>query len=175
MELKKLFFWSLPLRATGCGKCMDKCKKRRKLKLKKKNFSNSNSQKIHGSLFSIRFKKMQIREPPWRSLLFQFSKMFETFFRWLLLLCLGTRIGQASECFVYWKDPMTNDTWGLNFTSPIDAKQFRECCVSILRMEFISIFFFAKKKSILHRVLYHFLILFYFWFRTPFEIDFALR
>ncbi|XP_054261705.1 protein still life, isoform SIF type 1 isoform X2 [Macrosteles quadrilineatus] len=23
---------------------------------------------------------------------------------------------------------MTNDTWGLNFTSPIDAKQFRECC-----------------------------------------------
>uniref|UniRef100_A0A6E8VQC0 Uncharacterized protein n=1 Tax=Anopheles coluzzii TaxID=1518534 RepID=A0A6E8VQC0_ANOCL len=40
----------------------------------------------------------------------------------------GTRIGQASECFIYWKDPMTNDTWGLNFTSPIDAKQFRECC-----------------------------------------------
>lgn len=45
----------------------------------------------------------------------------------------GTRIGQASECFVYWKDPMTNDTWGLNFTSPIDAKQFRECCVSSRR------------------------------------------
>lgn len=45
----------------------------------------------------------------------------------------GTRIGQASECFVYWKDPMTNDTWGLNFTSPIDAKQFRECCVSMRR------------------------------------------
>ncbi|XP_017756918.1 PREDICTED: protein still life, isoform SIF type 1 isoform X2 [Eufriesea mexicana] len=40
----------------------------------------------------------------------------------------GTRIGQASECFVYWKDTMTNDTWGLNFTSPIDAKQFKECC-----------------------------------------------
>ncbi|EEB20227.1 still life, sif, putative [Pediculus humanus corporis] len=40
----------------------------------------------------------------------------------------GTRIGQASECFVYWKDPMTSDTWGLNFTSPIDAKQFKECC-----------------------------------------------
>ncbi|KAI5731395.1 hypothetical protein M8J77_009341 [Diaphorina citri] len=40
----------------------------------------------------------------------------------------GTRIGQASECFVYWKDPNTNDTWGLNFTSPIDARQFRECC-----------------------------------------------
>ena len=43
----------------------------------------------------------------------------------------GTRIGQASECFVYWKDDKKNDTWGLNFTSPIDAKQFRECCVSI--------------------------------------------
>ncbi|XP_035711020.1 protein still life, isoform SIF type 1 isoform X3 [Folsomia candida] len=40
----------------------------------------------------------------------------------------GTKIGQASECFVYWKDPVTSDTWGLNFTSPIDAKQFRECC-----------------------------------------------
>lgn len=48
-----------------------------------------------------------------------------------LITLVGTRIGQASECFVYWKDPMTNDTWGLNFTSPIDAKQFRECCVSI--------------------------------------------
>ena len=42
----------------------------------------------------------------------------------------GTRIGQASECFVYWKDPVTSDTWGLNFTSPIDAKQFKDCCVS---------------------------------------------
>ncbi|KAI9587640.1 hypothetical protein GQX74_003486 [Glossina fuscipes] len=50
----------------------------------------------------------------------------------------GTRIGQASECFVYWKDPMTNDTWGLNFTSPIDAKQFRECCVSILMCALIN-------------------------------------
>ncbi len=47
-----------------------------------------------------------------------------------MLLHIGTRIGQASECFVYWKDPVTSDTWGLNFTSPIDAKQFRECCVS---------------------------------------------
>lgn len=33
---------------------------------------------------------------------------------------------------------MTNDTWGLNFTSPIDAKQFRECCVS--RLDFRSHF-----------------------------------
>lgn len=30
---------------------------------------------------------------------------------------------------------MTNDTWGLNFTSPIDAKQFRECCVSIINVK----------------------------------------
>ena len=48
------------------------------------------------------------------------------------LILSGTRIGQASECFVYWKDPATNDTWGLNFTSAIDAKQFCECCVSNL-------------------------------------------
>ncbi|XP_011302498.1 protein still life, isoform SIF type 1 isoform X5 [Fopius arisanus] len=40
----------------------------------------------------------------------------------------GTRIGQASECFIYWKDTVTHDTWGLNFTSPIDAKQFKDCC-----------------------------------------------
>ena len=40
----------------------------------------------------------------------------------------GTRLGQASECFVYWKDTTTGDTWGLNFTSPLDAKQFRELC-----------------------------------------------
>lgn len=51
----------------------------------------------------------------------------------MIIFCItGTRIGQASECFIYWKDPMTNDTWGLNFTSPIDAKQFRECCVSYM-------------------------------------------
>lgn len=50
----------------------------------------------------------------------------------------GTRIGQASECFVYWKDPMTNDTWGLNFTSPIDAKQFRECCKNAKRFKTIA-------------------------------------
>ena len=46
----------------------------------------------------------------------------------VILSSPGTRIGQASECFVYWKDDRRNDTWGLNFTSPIDAKQFRECC-----------------------------------------------
>nr|XP_015835960.1 PREDICTED: protein still life, isoform SIF type 1 isoform X3 [Tribolium castaneum] len=56
----------------------------------------------------------------------------------------GTRIGQASECFVYWKDPMTNDTWGLNFTSPIDAKQFRECCCDLLQSPS---FKFSRKAS----------------------------
>lgn len=40
----------------------------------------------------------------------------------------GTRLGQASECFVYWKDSSTNDTWGLNFTSPVDARTFRQLC-----------------------------------------------
>ncbi|KAG5886176.1 hypothetical protein JTB14_000352 [Gonioctena quinquepunctata] len=56
----------------------------------------------------------------------------------------GTRIGQASDCFVYWKDPMTNDTWGLNFTSPIDAKQFRECCCDLLQSPS---FKFSRKAS----------------------------
>lgn len=35
--------------------------------------------------------------------------------------------GQASTCFVYWKDSVTGDTWGLNFTSAQDARAFREC------------------------------------------------
>nr|CAH0106382.1 unnamed protein product [Daphnia galeata] len=50
----------------------------------------------------------------------------------ITLSLYSTRIGQASECFVYWKDPVTNDTWGLNFTSPADARAFRECCFSIV-------------------------------------------
>lgn len=64
-------------------------------------------------------------------LFLRFSQIWEFLKSMYFFFCSqGTRIGQASECFVYWKDPMTNDTWGLNFTSPIDAKQFRECCVS---------------------------------------------
>lgn len=51
----------------------------------------------------------------------------------------GTRLGRASECFVYWKDTATGDTWGLNFTSPLDAKQFRECCSPTFK--------FARKAS----------------------------
>ena len=58
-----------------------------------------------------------------------------------LLVVAGTRIGQASECFVYWKDPITNDTWGLNLTSPADARSFRECCVIISLLIFNSIRF----------------------------------
>lgn len=65
-------------------------------------------------------------------LLWYFSNECPDFFFFIFSIAIaGTRIGQASDCFVYWKDTMTNDTWGLNFTSPIDAKQFRECCVSL--------------------------------------------
>ncbi|XP_034940458.1 protein still life, isoform SIF type 1 isoform X1 [Chelonus insularis] len=40
----------------------------------------------------------------------------------------GTRLIQLSDFFIYWKDTMTNDTWGLNFTAAIDATQFKDCC-----------------------------------------------
>ncbi|XP_022905977.1 protein still life, isoform SIF type 1 isoform X4 [Onthophagus taurus] len=56
----------------------------------------------------------------------------------------GTRIGQASDCFIYWKDPMTNDTWGLNFTSAIEAKQFRDCVSDMLQSPS---FKFSRKAS----------------------------
>lgn len=56
----------------------------------------------------------------------------------ILIIVSGTKIGLASECFAYWKEPHSNDTWGLNFTSPIDAKQFKECCVrTILNLRMI--------------------------------------
>lgn len=38
------------------------------------------------------------------------------------------RFGHATECFVYFKDTSTGDTWGLNFTSPQDAQHFKELC-----------------------------------------------
>lgn len=38
----------------------------------------------------------------------------------------SSRLGQASNCFVYWKDSVSGDTWGLNFTSAADARAFRE-------------------------------------------------
>ena len=42
---------------------------------------------------------------------------------------VGTRITQASECFVHWKDCKCDHEWGLNFTTPADARCFRECCL----------------------------------------------
>lgn len=58
---------------------------------------------------------------------------------------------------------MTNDTWGLNFTSPIDAKQFRECCVSttdflarlrVLKMGYASKLAPTASERARHPVLY---------------------
>lgn len=41
----------------------------------------------------------------------------------------GTKLGQASECFVYWKENTPQgDTWGLNFTSAVDARNFKQLC-----------------------------------------------
>nr|XP_046920707.1 protein still life, isoform SIF type 1-like isoform X2 [Dermatophagoides farinae] len=42
----------------------------------------------------------------------------------------SNKLGQASSCFIYWKDNVSGDTWGLNFTSPADARAFRECIQS---------------------------------------------
>ncbi|OTF70954.1 hypothetical protein BLA29_015047, partial [Euroglyphus maynei] len=42
----------------------------------------------------------------------------------------SNKLGQASSCFIYWKDNVSGDTWGLNFTSPADARAFRECMQS---------------------------------------------
>lgn len=84
-------------------------------------------------------------------LIFFSSLIIRNFLFFFKMIFLGTRIGQASECFVYWKDPMTNDTWGLNFTSPIDAKQFRECCVSrrLKKCEFFTVsLLFSRSLSL---------------------------
>ncbi|XP_060564667.1 protein still life, isoform SIF type 1-like, partial [Ruditapes philippinarum] len=40
----------------------------------------------------------------------------------------GTILCPATDCFVHWRDPPNNSEWGLNFTSPQDAKRFRDCC-----------------------------------------------
>src|SRR6218665_684417 len=45
------------------------------------------------------------------------------------LVGLGTRIIQASDCFVDWRDTKCDREWGLNFTVPLDARRFRECCM----------------------------------------------
>ena len=40
----------------------------------------------------------------------------------------GTSVKQGAECFVYWKDPKTQQFWGLNFIDADDARRFRDCC-----------------------------------------------
>ncbi|XP_060603385.1 protein still life, isoform SIF type 1-like isoform X2 [Ruditapes philippinarum] len=40
----------------------------------------------------------------------------------------GTILCPATDCFVHWRDPPNNSEWGLNFTTPQDAKRFRDCC-----------------------------------------------
>uniref|UniRef100_A0A1I8FIF4 WH1 domain-containing protein n=1 Tax=Macrostomum lignano TaxID=282301 RepID=A0A1I8FIF4_9PLAT len=44
----------------------------------------------------------------------------------------GTPVYQANECFVHWKDLAQNCDWGLNFTAPLDARRFRDCCYSVI-------------------------------------------
>ena len=46
----------------------------------------------------------------------------------------GTRLGQASECFVYWKDSHTSETFGLNFTSSTDARNFKQLCSPVFKI-----------------------------------------
>ena len=42
----------------------------------------------------------------------------------------GTPVTQASECFAHWKDLRTDREWGMNFTTPVDARRFRDCCMA---------------------------------------------
>lgn len=46
----------------------------------------------------------------------------------------GTKVQTASECFVYWKDTHTGDTWGLNFTSSLDARNFKQLCSPVFKI-----------------------------------------
>ncbi|KAK3098873.1 hypothetical protein FSP39_023880 [Pinctada imbricata] len=41
-----------------------------------------------------------------------------------------TIICPATESFVHWRDIMDTCEWGLNFTTPNDAKRFRDCCMN---------------------------------------------
>ncbi|XP_071133546.1 protein still life, isoform SIF type 1-like isoform X4 [Mytilus edulis] len=43
----------------------------------------------------------------------------------------GTIICPATESFVHWRDGLTKYEWGLNFTTPADAKRFRDCCSNL--------------------------------------------
>ncbi|OWF46649.1 Protein still life, isoforms C/SIF type 2 [Mizuhopecten yessoensis] len=42
----------------------------------------------------------------------------------------GTIICPATESFVHWRDSAAKVEWGLNFTTPSDAKRFRDCCTN---------------------------------------------
>jgi hypothetical protein len=45
------------------------------------------------------------------------------------MLCAGTRVIPASECFVHWQDSLDYRHWGLNFLTATDAQRFRDCCM----------------------------------------------
>ncbi|XP_052808753.1 protein still life, isoform SIF type 1-like isoform X2 [Mya arenaria] len=40
----------------------------------------------------------------------------------------GTILCPATDSFVHWRDQGNGSEWGLNFTTPQDAKRFRDCC-----------------------------------------------
>ncbi|XP_052239037.1 protein still life, isoform SIF type 1-like isoform X5 [Dreissena polymorpha] len=40
----------------------------------------------------------------------------------------GTILCPATDSFVHWRDQGNGSEWGLNFTTPADAKRFRDCC-----------------------------------------------
>ena len=40
----------------------------------------------------------------------------------------GTSLAHPSECFVHWHDAGALCEWGLNFTTPADARRFLNTC-----------------------------------------------
>ena len=59
---------------------------------------------------------------------------------------LGTRIGQASECFVYWKDPATSDTWVI-FHHFYFSYSIADCVSSVIFQHFYFSYSFADCVS----------------------------
>ena len=47
----------------------------------------------------------------------------------------GTDIKKINECFVHWKQRVTERDYGLNFTTPHDATRFIHCCMVCRRRE----------------------------------------
>ena len=72
--------------------------------------------------------------------------------KWLFILdvyscfLLGTRIGQASECFVYWKDPATSDTWVI-FHHFYFSYSIADCVSSVIFQHFYFSYSFADCVS----------------------------